>query len=153
MTFTDVHRGRQKVPKSDFQSQFSMSKIIRIFLNFFSQNNISLGPHFLKNTFFDNFKTERLLFLKWRLIFDGPCEHLWKSNQKIILILLIFLLKSSSCWLTSAQLHHWGHTRGLGVQSFTISTRKMTFAWFWLKRNWCWGMITSFGLWLDFIQR
>ena len=26
---------RQKVPKFDFQSQFSMSKIIRIFLNFF----------------------------------------------------------------------------------------------------------------------
>ena len=25
----------QKVPKFDFQSQFSMSKIIRIFLNFF----------------------------------------------------------------------------------------------------------------------
>ena len=35
LTFTDVHMGRQKVPKSDFQSQFSMSKIIRIFLNFF----------------------------------------------------------------------------------------------------------------------
>ena len=29
---TDVHMGRQKVPKSDFQSHFSMSKIIRIFL-------------------------------------------------------------------------------------------------------------------------
>jgi hypothetical protein len=27
--------GRQKVPKSDFHSQFSMSKIIQIFLNFF----------------------------------------------------------------------------------------------------------------------
>ena len=47
LTFTDVHMGRQKVPKSDFQSQFSMSKIIRIFLNFFSLKNISLGPHFL----------------------------------------------------------------------------------------------------------
>ena len=28
LTFTDVHMGRQKVPKSDFQSQFSMSKNI-----------------------------------------------------------------------------------------------------------------------------
>jgi hypothetical protein len=27
--------GRQKVPKSDFQSQFSMSKIIQTFLIFF----------------------------------------------------------------------------------------------------------------------
>ena len=35
LTFADVHMGRQKVPKSDFQSQFSMSKIIRIFLIFF----------------------------------------------------------------------------------------------------------------------
>ena len=35
-----------KVPKFDFQSQFSMSKIIRIFLNFFSLNNINLGAHF-----------------------------------------------------------------------------------------------------------
>ena len=32
MTFTDVHMGRQKVPKFDFQSQFSKTKIIQIFL-------------------------------------------------------------------------------------------------------------------------
>ena len=32
LTFTDVHMGCQKVPKSDFQSQFSMSKNVRIFL-------------------------------------------------------------------------------------------------------------------------
>ena len=36
----------QKVSKFDFQSQFSMSKIIGIFLN--------LGAHFLLLTFFDN---------------------------------------------------------------------------------------------------
>ena len=29
----------------------------------------------------------------------------------IILILLIFLLKSTPFWLTSAKLHHWGHTK------------------------------------------
>ena len=32
MTFTDVHMDRQKVPKYDFQSQFSMSKNVQIFL-------------------------------------------------------------------------------------------------------------------------
>ena len=32
MTFTDVHTDRQKVPKSDFQSHFSMTKTVRIFL-------------------------------------------------------------------------------------------------------------------------
>ena len=35
-----------------------------------------------------------------------PCEYLWKSNQKIISLLLICLLKSSPCWLTSTKLHH-----------------------------------------------
>ena len=35
LTYTDVHMGLQKVPKSDFQSQFSMAKIIQIFLIFF----------------------------------------------------------------------------------------------------------------------
>ena len=36
----------QKVPKFDFQSQFSMSKIIGIFL-FFSLKNINFGAHFV----------------------------------------------------------------------------------------------------------
>ena len=44
----------QKVPKFDIQSQFSMSKIIGIFLNFFSLKNTNLGAHFLFLTFFDN---------------------------------------------------------------------------------------------------
>ena len=45
--------------------------------------------HFLKTSIFDP-----LCFLKWCPIFDGPCEHLGKSNQKNIFTLLIFLLKS-----------------------------------------------------------
>ena len=40
---------------SDFQSQFSMSKITRIFLIFFSLENTILGAHFLLLTFFENF--------------------------------------------------------------------------------------------------
>ena len=43
-----------KLPKFDFQSQLSMSNIIRIFLNFYSLKNINLGAHFLLLTFFDN---------------------------------------------------------------------------------------------------
>ena len=43
----------------------------------------------------------RKLTLKVRFR-DDPCEHLCKSNQKNIFLLLIFLL-------TSAKLHHWGH--------------------------------------------
>ena len=41
----------QKVTKFDFQSQFSMSKIIRIFLKFFFIEP-DLGPYFLIFTFF-----------------------------------------------------------------------------------------------------
>ena len=37
----------QKWPKSEFQSQFLMSKIVRIFLGLFSLNNINLEEHFL----------------------------------------------------------------------------------------------------------
>ena len=40
---------------SDFQSQFFMSKIIQIFLNFFSLKNIDLGACFLLLEFFENF--------------------------------------------------------------------------------------------------
>ena len=35
LAFTDVHTGHQKVPKSDFQSRFSMSKSICICLKKF----------------------------------------------------------------------------------------------------------------------
>ena len=95
-TFTDVHMSRQKVPKSDFQSQFSMSKIFQISLNFFlSLKNISLIEAFLILSFFENFNCWTT-FLKWCPISDGPCEHLRKIIQKIICILLIFSLKS--CW-------------------------------------------------------
>ena len=45
----------QKVPNFDFQSQFSMSKIIRIFFNFFfSWKNTNLGAYFLLLKFFNN---------------------------------------------------------------------------------------------------
>ena len=43
---TYVVVSRQKVQESDFQSQFPMSKLMRIFL-FFSLKNIFLGAHFL----------------------------------------------------------------------------------------------------------
>ena len=55
LTLTDVHMGRQKVPKSDFLSQFPMSKIIRNFPNFFSLKNISLEEGFLLLSIFETF--------------------------------------------------------------------------------------------------
>ena len=58
----------QKVPKFDFQSQFSKSKIIWIFLIFFSLKNTNSGPHFLlliKSIF------KSLYLKKWCPIFDS----------------------------------------------------------------------------------
>ena len=55
----------QKVPKSDFQSQFSMSKILQIFIKKFLLKNINLGAHFLFSSILRSMKLERLLFLKF----------------------------------------------------------------------------------------
>ena len=43
---------RRKVLKLDFLSEFSLSKIIRIFLIFFSLRDVILGAHFLLKGFF-----------------------------------------------------------------------------------------------------
>ena len=64
MYFGNSFIDSQKEPKSDFQSEFSMSKIIRIFLFFFSLKNIILGANFSLLTFFDNFNFYSTLFSK-----------------------------------------------------------------------------------------
>ena len=64
LTFTDVHMGHQKVPKSDFQSQFSMSKNVRIFLKKNFIEEYQFRTTFVVKYIFDNFKIERLLLLK-----------------------------------------------------------------------------------------
>ena len=94
-------------------SHGSSDVIIWFFLVFFIEEYISLEEGFLIVSFLKSSIFEPLCFLKWRSIFNGPFEHLWKSNQKTIFILLIFLLKSTPYWLTSTQLHHWGHTNRL----------------------------------------
>ena len=71
----------QKVPKFDFQSQFSMSKIIRIFLNFFC-----IEEYQFRSTFFviDIFLITSIFkyFLKWYPIFDSwPLHQLSKFTN------------------------------------------------------------------------
>ena len=51
--------------------QFSMTKIIRIFLFFFSLKNTNLGAHFLLMTFFDKINFKIFLLRKWCPIFDS----------------------------------------------------------------------------------
>ena len=72
----------RKVRKMDFQSQFSMSKIIRIFLNFFFPlKNTNLEAHFLLLAFFDKINFLTTLLLKLGQIFDEVAK-LGKSTQE-----------------------------------------------------------------------
>ena len=70
----------RKVRKMDFQSQFSMSKIIGIFLIFFSLKNTNLEAHFLLLAFFDKINFLTTLLLKLGQIFDEVAK-LGKSTQ------------------------------------------------------------------------
>ena len=65
-----------------FKVNFLYQKLSESFSIFFSLKNINLGAHFLLLTFFDNFKIERLLFLKWCLFFDtSPLIQFSKFNN------------------------------------------------------------------------
>ena len=63
------------VQKLDFQSEFSMSKIIRNFLIFFSLTNW-LSTFFV-NWFFGNFNSKTTFLPKPGRIFDKVAKHLW----------------------------------------------------------------------------
>ena len=88
----------QKVPKSDFQSQFSTSKIIRILLKIFLLNNINLGAYFLFLLILCSIKIERLLFLKFLKILALFDSYFWpfnKSKEKIKVIFEISVIMPS----------------------------------------------------------
>jgi len=72
-TFTNVHMGCQELPQSDFQRQFSMSKIIRIFLIFFFHWRISIYKQvILLLSFFENFNF-------WTTLFSKMVPNFWRS--------------------------------------------------------------------------
>ena len=65
---------RCKVLKLDFQSNYSMSKINRIFLFIFSLRNKILGAHFLLKWSFGNFNFKTTSLLKSGPIFDQAAK-------------------------------------------------------------------------------
>ena len=68
-----------EVPKLEFQSEFSMSKIIRIFL-IFSLKNKNLGAHFLLKRIFGSFNFKATFLLK-----SGPIiEEAAKQPRTLI---------------------------------------------------------------------
>ena len=88
----------QKVPKSDFQSQFSTSKNIRIFLKKNSLKNINLGAHFLFLLILCSIKIKPLLFLKFLKILAFFDSYFWpfnKSEEKIKVIFVISVIMPS----------------------------------------------------------
>ena len=78
-----------KGAKSDFQSHFATSRIIRIFLIFVSIQNNSLGKHFLLKICFDNFHFWKL-FSKIMLNFCHYDIHCIPKIQWFLLSMLIF---------------------------------------------------------------
>ena len=68
---SQLSKNCQKWQNFDFQSQFSMSKIIPIYLKKISLKNMILGAHFLLLTFSKTSIFKPLYFLKWRLIFGN----------------------------------------------------------------------------------
>ena len=112
LTFTDVHTDRQKL------DVILWTKVVQ----FWSDQKMS----FTKNVVLNWYYLVKFFFRKNSDVFDigkwlwNSCEHLWKSNQKNIFVLLIFLLKWSPCWLMSAKLYHWGHTKKVWWYSFSF---------------------------------
>ena len=89
---------RQKVPKSNFQSGFSTSKILRIFLKKNSLKNINLGATFLFLSILCSIKIEQLLFLKFLknlAFFDSYFWPFNKTHEKIIAIFVISAIMAS----------------------------------------------------------
>ena len=107
-----------------FKVNFLCQKSFETFGKKISLKNICLEEgfcycHFLKTSTF-----EPLCFLKWCPIFDGPCEHHFHFTD--------FLIKPTPCWLTSAKLHHWGHTT-YPYSRFRIFGSWKSSALFWAK--------------------
>ena len=80
--------------------QFSMSKVIRIFVNFpsFLLKNINLGAHFLFLPILCSIKIEQLLFLKFLKIFAFFDSYFWpfnKSHEKTNAIFVISAVMAS----------------------------------------------------------
>ena len=85
----------QKVPILDFQSEFSMSKIIRIFLKKNSLKNINLGQQLWLKSFFDKFnlKNNSLLklgckiaiFLNLTTLFEKLQKKFWPLIRRILM--------------------------------------------------------------------
>ena len=108
LTLTYVHMGCQKVPKWLSKSIFYVKNHSNL-SDFFSLKNISLEEGFLLVSFFENLNFWTDLFSKMAPNFLRSMWTSVKVKSKNHFHLLIFLLKSTPFWLTSAKLNHLGH--------------------------------------------
>ena len=122
MTFTDVHRGHQKVPKSDFQSNFSMSKNVRIFLKTILIKNVFYKIHAPNFVFFNKKKilidlahiwsrkiTLKVRFRHFLMTHEKVSES--QNEKKILSFTDFFVQKIYSLLLMSWKLYHQGHAK------------------------------------------
>ena len=96
MSCAQLSKSCQKWPNSDFQSEFSMSKIIRIFLKKKIHGRISIWAHlFCKKHFLLTSIFKPLYLLKWCPIFDDSLLHQFTKYNNFLLVYW-FLCKNLS---------------------------------------------------------
>ena len=84
--FFDFFWQRSKLQKSDFQSHFSMSKIVQILTKKKSLKDINFGQQLLLKSFFDKFNFENNLLLKLgcKIVIFLNLTTLFEKLQKIV---------------------------------------------------------------------
>ena len=119
----------QKLQYSDFQSQFSMSKIIQIFLNFvFIEKYHFRSTFFVIHTFLKTSIFKSLYFLKWHFTqLTARLQNFLRG--RLLLLGLKENLVECATVCDSVRLK-WGHTKARGswmtfFLSFFLGWRKM----------------------------
>ena len=115
-----------------FKVNFLCQKSFKSFWIFFSMKNISLEEGFLLLSFFENFNFWTTLFSKMAPNFRRSVWTSVKVKSKNYFHFTDFFAKLSPCWLKSAKLHHWGHTKlyvvyttyQIKVQKYQITSKK-----------------------------
>ena len=123
------------VPKSEFQSQFSTSKITSIFL----KNN--LGAHFLFLPILCSIKIERLLFLKFLKKMAFFDSYFWPFNKSQEKINAIFVISAIMASLWNVFIKFRWHDEKLTVMNWLF--------WITIQENDIWSTLidTNQGCW------
>ena len=118
---------RQKLPKSDFQSRFSASKILQIFLKKNLLENINLGATFLFLSILCSIKIERLLSLKFLKNLAFFEVYFWPFNKSHEKINIIFVISAIIASIWNVFMKFRWHDEKLIIMTMT--------SWLWQKKK------------------